>query len=37
MPQMDGFDVMAALAERNVDWPVIVMTGHGEVRPRSGR
>ena len=31
MPQMDGFHVMAALAERNVDWPVIVMTGHGEV------
>ncbi len=22
---------MAELAERNVDWPVIVMTGHGEV------
>ena len=31
MPQMDGFHVMAELAERNVDWPVIVMTGHGEV------
>lgn len=31
MPQMDGFHVMAALADRNVDWPVIVMTGHGEV------
>jgi two-component system response regulator FixJ len=31
MPQMDGFHVMDALAERNVDWPVIVMTGHGEV------
>ena len=31
MPQMDGFEVMAALAERKVDWPVIVMTGHGEV------
>jgi len=31
MPQMDGFGVMAALAEREVDWPVIVMTGHGEV------
>ena len=31
MPQMDGFHVMAALAERNVDWPVIVMTGHGEI------
>ena len=31
MPQMDGFGVMSALAERKVDWPVIVMTGHGEV------
>ncbi len=31
MPQMDGFDVMRELAEREVDWPVIVMTGHGEV------
>ncbi len=31
MPQMDGFAVMAALEERKVDWPVIVMTGHGEV------
>jgi len=31
MPQMDGFQVMDALAERRIDWPVIVMTGHGEV------
>lgn len=31
MPQMDGFAVMDALAERRVDWPVVVMTGHGEV------
>ena len=31
MPQIDGFAVMAELAARNVDWPVIVMTGHGEV------
>jgi len=31
MPQMDGFEVMAALARQNVDWPVVVMTGHGEV------
>jgi two-component system, LuxR family, response regulator FixJ len=31
MPQMDGFGVMSALAERKIDWPVIVMTGHGEV------
>jgi two-component system response regulator FixJ len=31
MPQMDGFQVMEALAECKIDWPVIVMTGHGEV------
>ena len=31
MPQMDGFHVMAELTERSVDWPVIVMTGHGEI------
>jgi two-component system response regulator FixJ len=31
MPQMDGFQVMEALAESKIDWPVIVMTGHGEV------
>ena len=31
MPQMDGFHVMAELARREIDWPVIVMTGHGEV------
>lgn len=31
MPEVDGFQVMAALAERGIDWPVVVMTGHGEV------
>jgi two-component system response regulator FixJ len=31
MPEMDGLQVMAALAERQVAWPVIAMTGHGEV------
>ena len=31
MPQVDGFHVMAELAKREIDWPVIVMTGHGEV------
>src|SRR3954464_341868 len=31
MPQMDGFQVMDALTQRRIDWPVIVMTGHGEV------
>jgi len=31
MPEMDGFQVMTELARRGVDWPVVVMTGHGEV------
>lgn len=31
MPEIDGFEVMAELNRRGVDWPVIVMTGHGEV------
>ncbi|MGE5722029.1 MAG: response regulator transcription factor [Sphingomonadales bacterium] len=31
MPEIDGFHVMAELARRHVEWPVIVMTGHGEV------
>jgi len=31
MPDMDGFDVMTALRRREVDWPVVVMTGHGEI------
>jgi two-component system response regulator FixJ len=32
MPRMDGFQVMAELARRHNDWPVIVMTGYGEVQ-----
>jgi two-component system response regulator FixJ len=31
MPEVDGFHVMGELARRHVEWPVIVMTGHGEV------
>jgi two-component system response regulator FixJ len=31
MPEVDGFDVMNALNDRQVEWPVIAMTGHGEV------
>jgi two-component system response regulator FixJ len=31
MPEMDGFQVMEALAGQGVEWPVVVMTGHGEV------
>jgi FixJ family two-component response regulator len=31
MPDMDGLAVMAELARRSIDWPVVFMTGHGEV------
>lgn len=31
MPELDGFHVMGELAARGIDWPIIVMTGHGEV------
>jgi len=31
MPDMDGFQVMEALAARGVEWPIVIMTGHGEV------
>lgn len=31
MPDMDGFQVMEALGQRGVEWPLVVMTGHGEV------
>ncbi len=31
MPDVDGFAVMGGMADRLIDWPVIVMTGHGEI------
>ncbi len=31
MPEMDGLEVQAALRERGVLLPVVVMTGHGDV------
>lgn len=31
MPRMDGFQVMAELERRGIEWPIVVMTGHGEV------
>jgi FixJ family two-component response regulator len=30
MAGMDGLQVLAELTRRKLDWPVIVMTGHGE-------
>jgi len=31
MPDMDGLQVQAAMADRGIDMPVIVLTGHGDV------
>lgn len=31
MPEMDGLQVQQALRERGINFPVIVMTGHGDV------
>jgi two-component system response regulator FixJ len=31
MPEMDGLAVMAELTARRCDWPVIVMTAHGDI------
>ncbi|MGN6121516.1 MAG: response regulator transcription factor, partial [Sphingomonas oligoaromativorans] len=31
MPEMDGLEVQAALADRGIDMPVIILTGHGDI------
>lgn len=31
MPEMDGLEVQAALAQRGITMPVIVLTGHGDI------
>lgn len=31
MPDLDGFSLLAELARRDVDWPVVVMTGASDV------
>lgn len=31
MPEMDGLQVQSAMADRGIDMPVIVLTGHGDV------
>jgi two-component system response regulator FixJ len=31
MPEMDGVEVLEELAKKGVAWPVIIMTGHGEI------
>jgi FixJ family two-component response regulator len=31
MPDMDGLEVQRVMAERGINMPVIVLTGHGDV------
>src|SRR5580698_4520240 len=31
MPEISGLEVQAALRDRGVDWPVIVLTGQGDI------
>ena len=31
MPQLTGLDLLRRLAGRGIDWPVIVITGQGDV------
>jgi two-component system, LuxR family, response regulator FixJ len=31
MPELDGIEMQARLAQLNLDFPVIIMTGHGDV------
>jgi two-component system response regulator FixJ len=32
MPEMDGLELQALLLKGNIPWPVIVMSGHGDVQ-----
>jgi two-component system response regulator FixJ len=31
MPEIDGFEFLSRLGERQISWPVIVLSGHGEI------
>ncbi len=31
MPEVDGIEVLKELSRREIDWPVVIMTGHGEI------
>jgi two-component system response regulator FixJ len=31
MPEMDGLEVQRALKERHILWPVVIITGHGDI------
>jgi CheY-like chemotaxis protein len=35
MPEMDGLEVLTAFRERGYDMPVLMISGHADVRPRS--
>ena len=37
MPGMDGLELLAERNQLGIQLPVIVVTGHGDIRPRSGR
>jgi len=32
MPEIDGLQVLAMLKDRSVDWPVIIMSAHGDIK-----
>lgn len=32
MPDIDGIQLMTVLRERGIEWPVIIITAHGEIR-----
>jgi two-component system, LuxR family, response regulator FixJ len=31
MPEMDGIEVLKELERREIEWPAVIMTGHGEI------
>jgi two-component system, LuxR family, response regulator FixJ len=36
MPEMNGFEVQAALKSRGIHWPVVIMTGEAEMPALAG-
>lgn len=31
MPEMDGLEVQQAMKDEGIDWPVVILTGHGDI------